>query len=85
MLILVLTLSRFVSNLLYLLSYLKIIYILLDVDGASFINSNKYVKLNVGGSLHYTTMGTLTKEDNMLRAMFSGRMVVLTDSEGKQI
>lgn len=27
-------------------------------------------------------MGTLTKEDNMLRAMFSGRMVVLTDSEG---
>jgi len=40
------------------------------------------VKLNVGGSLHYTTMGTLTKEDNMLRAMFSGRMVVLSDSEG---
>ena len=48
------------------------------------VNSNKYLKLNVGGSLHYTTMGTLTKEDNMLRAMFSGRMVVLTDSEGAQ-
>lgn len=45
-------------------------------------NTSKYVKLNVGGSLHYTTMGTLTKEDNMLRAMFSGRMEVLTDSEG---
>lgn len=46
------------------------------------ISPNSYVKLNVGGSLHYTTMGTLTKEDNMLRAMFSGRMVVLSDKEG---
>lgn len=45
--------------------------------------SSKYVKLNVGGSLHYTTIGTLTKQDTMLRAMFSGRMEVLTDSEGK--
>lgn len=43
---------------------------------------SQYVKLNVGGSLHYTTIGTLTKHDNMLRAMFSGRMEVLTDSEG---
>ena len=42
----------------------------------------QYVKLNVGGSLHYTTLGTLTKHDNMLRAMFSGRMEVLTDAEG---
>lgn len=41
------------------------------------------MKLNVGGSLHYTTIGTLTKHDNMLRAMFSGRMEVLTDSEGE--
>jgi len=48
----------------------------------SKITPNQYVKLNVGGSLHYTTMGTLTKEDNMLRAMFSGRMVVLSDKEG---
>ena len=53
-----------------------------EVASTPILNSNKYVKLNVGGSLHYTTMGTLTKEDNMLRAMFSGRMVVLTDSEG---
>lgn len=45
-------------------------------------NSSKYVKINVGGSLHYTTIGTLTKQDTMLRAMFSGRMEVLTDSEG---
>lgn len=40
------------------------------------------MKLNVGGSLHYTTIGTLTKHDTMLRAMFSGRMEILTDSEG---
>lgn len=45
-------------------------------------NPSQYVKLNVGGSLHYTTIGTLTKADNMLRAMFSGRMEVLTDAEG---
>ena len=44
---------------------------------------SKYVKLNVGGSLFYTTIGTLTKQDTMLRAMFSGRMEVLTDPEGK--
>ena len=44
---------------------------------------SKYVKLNVGGALFYTTIDTLTKQDNMLRAMFSGRMEVLTDSEGK--
>ncbi|ETE67079.1 Kinesin-like protein KIF22, partial [Ophiophagus hannah] len=43
--------------------------------------SSKYVKLNVGGSLHYTTVQTLTKQDTMLKAMFSGRMEVLTDSE----
>ena len=42
----------------------------------------KYVKLNVGGSLHYTTIGTLSKQDSMLRAMFSGRMEVLTDNDG---
>ncbi len=45
-------------------------------------NPSQYIKLNVGGSLHYTTIGTLTKHDNMLRAMFSGRMEVLTDAEG---
>lgn len=43
---------------------------------------SQYVKLNVGGNLFYTTIGTLTKSDNMLRTMFSGRMEVLTDSEG---
>ena len=44
---------------------------------------SQYVKLNVGGTLYYATIGTLTKYDNMLKAMFSGRMEVLTDSEGK--
>lgn len=43
----------------------------------------KYVKLNVGGSLFYTTIGTLiSKQGTMLQAMFSGRMEVLADSEG---
>lgn len=46
-------------------------------------NPSQYVKLNIGGSLHYTTIGTLTKHDTMLRAMFSGRMEVLSDSDGK--
>lgn len=45
-------------------------------------NPSQYVKLNVGGRLYYTTIGTLTKHDTMLRAMFSGRMEVLTDAEG---
>ena len=45
---------------------------------------SQYVKLNVGGSLYYTTIGTLTKHDTMLRAMFSGRMEVLSDAEGEK-
>uniref|UniRef100_A0A452U6R6 BTB/POZ domain-containing adapter for CUL3-mediated RhoA degradation protein 2 n=1 Tax=Ursus maritimus TaxID=29073 RepID=A0A452U6R6_URSMA len=43
---------------------------------------NKYVQLNVGGSLYYTTVRALTRHDTMLKAMFSGRMEVLTDKEG---
>ncbi len=42
----------------------------------------KYIKLNVGGSLHYTTLATLTKHDNMLRAMFSERIPLEKDDEG---
>jgi len=43
----------------------------------------KFVKLNVGGSLFYTTLGTLTnRHDSLLRAMFSRRMDVRTDSDG---
>lgn len=54
-------------------------------DHKTIINGNpsQYVKLNVGGRLFYTTIGTLiAKPDTMLQAMFSGRMEVLTDSEG---
>ncbi|CAF1075920.1 unnamed protein product [Adineta steineri] len=42
----------------------------------------KYVKLNVGNHLFLTSYDTLTKEDTMFKAMFSGRMEVIQDSEG---
>ena len=44
----------------------------------------KYVKLNVGGVLYCTTLGTLTKHDNMLRAMFSERIPLQKDEEGER-
>lgn len=47
--------------------------------------NSKYVKLNVGGSLHYTTLRTLTGQDTMLKTMFSGRAEVLTDAGGTAI
>ena len=37
----------------------------------------------MGGSLYYTTVRALTRHDTMLKAMFSGRMEVLTDKEGE--
>lgn len=43
---------------------------------------SKYIKLNVGGSLHYTTVQTLSKEDSLLRSMCNGGMEVTIDSEG---
>lgn len=43
---------------------------------------NKYVRLNVGGTLFYTTVQLLTKQDSMLKAMFSGKKEVFTDKEG---
>lgn len=43
---------------------------------------NKYVRLNVGGTLFYTTVQLLTKQDSMLKAMFSGKKEVFTDREG---
>lgn len=43
----------------------------------------KYVKMNVGGVLYCTTLGTLTKHDNMLRAMFSERIPLQKDDEGE--
>lgn len=44
---------------------------------------SKYVKLNVGGSLHYTTVQTLSKEDSLLRSICNGGTEVSIDSEGK--
>lgn len=46
-------------------------------------NFGKYVKLNVGNHLFLTSYDTLTKEDTMFKAMFSGRMEVVQDSEGR--
>ena len=46
-------------------------------------NFGKYVKLNVGNHLFLTSFDTLTKEDTMFKAMFSGRMEVVQDSEGR--
>ncbi|KAA8584962.1 hypothetical protein FQN60_003656 [Etheostoma spectabile] len=43
---------------------------------------SKYVKLNVGGSLHYTTVQTLSKEDSLLRSICNGGTEVSIDSEG---
>lgn len=43
---------------------------------------NKYVRLNVGGTLFYTTLQVLTRQDSLLKAMFSGKQEVFTDREG---
>jgi BTB/POZ domain-containing adapter for CUL3-mediated RhoA degradation protein len=52
------------------------------LSAMSLSSNHRYVKLNVGGRLFSTSIDTLTKQDNMLRAMFSGRMDVITDSDG---
>lgn len=44
---------------------------------------SKYVKLNVGGSLHYTTVQTLSKEESLLRSICNGGTEVTIDSEGE--
>ncbi|MEQ2211922.1 hypothetical protein XENOCAPTIV_020518 [Xenoophorus captivus] len=44
---------------------------------------SKYVKLNVGGSLHYTTIQTLSKEDSLLRSICTGITAATIDSEGQ--
>ncbi|MBN3304181.1 BACD2 protein, partial [Amia calva] len=52
-----------------------------SLRGAGGLGS-KYVRLNVGGALFYTTVQVLTRQDTMLKAMFSGRMEVFTDKDG---
>lgn len=44
---------------------------------------NKYVRLNVGGNLFYTTLQVLNRENSLLQAMFSGKKEVFSDKEGK--
>lgn len=44
--------------------------------------NQRYVKLNIGGYLYTTSIDTLTREDNMLRAMLMGRLDICCDSEG---
>lgn len=41
-----------------------------------------FIVVFISGFLYYTTIRTLTKVDCMLRAMFSGKLEVLTDAEG---
>ncbi|CAL1589083.1 unnamed protein product [Knipowitschia caucasica] len=43
---------------------------------------SKYVKLNVGGSLHYTTVQTLSKEESLLRSICNGETDATIDAEG---
>ncbi|XP_041035930.1 BTB/POZ domain-containing adapter for CUL3-mediated RhoA degradation protein 1-like [Carcharodon carcharias] len=45
-------------------------------------SSSKYVKFNVGGFLHYTTVQTLSKQETALKAMSDGNTEVLRDQEG---
>ena len=54
-------------------------------DGHAHVHPSslgRYVRLNVGGSLFYTTIDTLCKKDTMLRAMFTGDMAVQVDRKG---
>lgn len=53
------------------------------ISSQSIMNNNhRYVKFNVGGRLFTTSLDTLLKQDNMFRAMFSGRIDVCTDMDG---
>lgn len=50
---------------------------------AAFGLGNRYVRLNVGGTLYYSTLQVLTRLDSLFKTMFSGKMEVFTDKEGK--
>ncbi|XP_056296452.1 BTB/POZ domain-containing adapter for CUL3-mediated RhoA degradation protein 2 [Pseudoliparis swirei] len=43
---------------------------------------NKYIRINVGGSLFYATLPVLTRHSSLLKAMFSGQKDVFTDKDG---
>ncbi|OWA50201.1 BTB/POZ domain-containing adapter for CUL3-mediated RhoA degradation protein 3 [Hypsibius exemplaris] len=50
----------------------------------NYLNDDRsfYVKLNIGGTLHLTTMNTLLAKDTMLKTMFSTNVGVRKDAEG---
>ncbi|KAG7266418.1 hypothetical protein CRUP_001983 [Coryphaenoides rupestris] len=50
--------------------------------GGRGLLGSKYVKLNVSGSLHYTTVQTLSKEDSLLRSICTGDTEATIDREG---
>ncbi|XP_056462987.1 BTB/POZ domain-containing adapter for CUL3-mediated RhoA degradation protein 1 [Gadus chalcogrammus] len=50
--------------------------------GGRGLLGSKYVKLNVSGSLHYTTIQTLSKEDSLLRSICTGDIEAMIDPEG---
>ena len=50
--------------------------------GGRGLLGSKYVKLNVSGSLHYTTVQTLSKEDSLLRSLCTGDVEATVDAEG---
>mmetsp|Transcript_1193 Transcript_1193/g.1718 ORF Transcript_1193/g.1718 Transcript_1193/m.1718 type:complete len:195 (+) Transcript_1193:256-840(+) len=51
-------------------------------SSASIMSFPKIIELNVGGKKYSTTLETLTKGENMLTSMFSGRLRVLQDGTG---
>ncbi|XP_067089115.1 BTB/POZ domain-containing adapter for CUL3-mediated RhoA degradation protein 1 [Osmerus mordax] len=53
-----------------------------EKESGGALARSKYIKLNVGGSLHYTTVQTLSKEESLLRSMCDGGTDVAIDSEG---
>ena len=53
-----------------------------SVSNKSLNHFGKYIKLNIGNHFFLTSFDTLTKEDTMFKAMFSGRMEVVQDGEG---
>lgn len=63
-------------------------YVKLNIGGKirrhpqKIFSGGKFIFPIFPGFLYYTTIRTLTKVDCMLRAMFSGKLEVLTDAEG---
>ena len=50
------------------------LYLMLSNPEPNFENANPIILLKINNKNKQNILGTLTKHDNMLRAMFSGRM-----------